>query len=121
LGTGFLITHELDAIANHEWRMLPLLNSMTDANAESVFVLAHVPLFALLLALSSSLNPKTRKVTQVVLCAFLIVHGLLHYFLSDQPGYEFESWVSSLLIYGAAFCGVAWFLAWRFENSAGTV
>jgi hypothetical protein len=56
LGMGSLFTHELDAVPNHEWRGLPLLQSLPDESAMVVFIAAHVPLFAVLIALVASSN-----------------------------------------------------------------
>ena len=47
-----LITHELDAVHKHEWRLLFVLRSMADAPACRAFVLLRVPLFAVLLWLA---------------------------------------------------------------------
>ena len=51
LGMAALFTHELDAMPNHEWRMIPFLRMLSDDVGMFVFVIAHVPLFALLIAL----------------------------------------------------------------------
>ena len=40
LGLGTLFTHELDAVANHEWRVLPLLCRLPDDAGMVVFVIA---------------------------------------------------------------------------------
>ena len=56
LGLATLFTHELDAIANHEWRVMPIFRSLPDEVAFNAFVLSHIPLFAVLIALVSSSN-----------------------------------------------------------------
>lgn len=111
LGLGLLFTHEMDAMPNHEWRVLPLLRSLPDASGELLFLLAHVPLFAVAIAFIASLNPKTRALSQKIASGFLIVHAILHYAFSGHADYEFDSLTSSILIYGAAVCGVAFFVA----------
>ncbi|MEL7313293.1 MAG: DUF6713 family protein, partial [Pseudomonadota bacterium] len=56
LGLGLLFSHELDAMPNHEWRVLPVLSQLEDSVGQTAFVVAHVPLFALIIALIASLN-----------------------------------------------------------------
>ena len=116
LGISLLFTHELDAMSNHEWRVLPGLNALSEAAGATAFLVAHVPLFALVIAFIASLNLKTRAKARNIASGFLIAHAAAHYLFSDNSAYEFSSLVSSLLIYGAALCGVAYFLALRLEN-----
>lgn len=40
-----LATHELDAMSNREWRVLPLFSLLPDNLGRVAFVAAHVPLF----------------------------------------------------------------------------
>jgi hypothetical protein len=110
LGLSLLFTHELDSMPNHEWRVLPVLRSLSDSAGEMTFLIAHVPLFFLVIAFVASLNQRTRANARNILCGFLIVHALLHYFFANDPAYEFSTLLSSTLIYGAALCGAACFL-----------
>lgn len=116
LGLGFLLTHEMDAMPNHEWRILPILKSLPDNTAELTFLLAHVPILALLIAFVASLNLKTRFLAQRIACGFLILHAALHFTFSGNSSYEFSSPVSTLLIFGAALCGIAFFLTLAIES-----
>ncbi len=50
LGMGTLFAHELDAMPNHEWQVLPLTSWMPNEIGMIVFVLLHIPLFAILIA-----------------------------------------------------------------------
>jgi len=111
LGLALLFTHELDAMPNHEWRVLPLLSSLSDSAGELTFILAHIPLFVIVFAGIGSLNSRTRSLTRDLASGFLIVHALLHFAFSGHPSYEFRSLMSTLLIYGAAACGLACLLA----------
>lgn len=111
LGLALLFTHELDSITNHEWRVLPLLRSLPESVGETVFIIAHIPLFALTIAYVASLNPRTRKLARDIVCGFFIVHAVLHLLFAGHSAYEFSSALSSLLIYGAALCGIAYFLS----------
>lgn len=105
LGLGTLFTHELDAISNHEWRLLPVLRSLPDEIATDVFVLLHVPLFAVLVALVSSSNHQLRNRSRLGVSIFLILHAGLHLWFMGDFGYEFSSTLSNVLIFGGALLG----------------
>lgn len=105
LGLGGLFTHELDAIPNHEWRGMPLLQALPDETAMVVFIAAHVPLFAILIALVASPNARIRSRSRLVIGGFLLVHGVLHALSAGQATYEFSSTLSDLLIFGSAALG----------------
>jgi hypothetical protein len=121
LGLGLLFTHEMDAMRNHEWRVLPILRSLSEANGEIAFLLAHVPLFALTIGFVASLRLRTRLIARKLASAFLIVHAILHLAFSGHPNYEFSASLSNTLIYGAAFCGAFYFLALAIASSHDAV
>ncbi len=108
-GVGFLFTHELDAVLNHEWRVLPLTSWLPEDIGQIVFIIAHLPLFAVLLGLIASENPATRNRTKFWVSAFLVLHAVLHALFMVHAQYEFDSWLSSMLIGGGAVCG-GWYL-----------
>jgi phosphotransferase system glucose/maltose/N-acetylglucosamine-specific IIC component len=113
LGMGALFSHELDAIPNHEWRGLPLLATLPDDTAMWLFIAAHVPLFAILVALVASRDERIRGLSRLGIGAFLVVHGLLHALSASEPTYEFSSRLSRLLIFGGAALGALYLaLAW---------
>ena len=116
LGLALLFTHELDSMPNHEWRVLPLLRSLSESAGETVFVVAHIPIFALTIACVASLNTRTRKLARDIACGFFVVHAILHALFSGHPAYEFPTLLSSTLIYGAAACGVVYFVAGVFRT-----
>ena len=120
LGLALLFTHELDSMPNHEWRVLPLLGSLSDATGEMTFLIAHIPIFALVIAFVASLNLKTRAMARDMASGFLIIHAILHYLFSGHPEYEFSAWLSSTLIYGAAICGATYFVAAWLERKQGS-
>ena len=110
LGLGSLLAHELDAIPNHEWRVLPLIRALPDDMAMQVFIAAHVPLFAILVAMIASDNPRIRNNSRAAVSAFLLIHGLLHALFTGHPAYEFSSVVSNLLIFGGAVLGALYLI-----------
>ena|SRR5210317_629040 len=111
LGLALLFTHEMDAMPNHEWQVLPLLSDLTDLAGRDVFVIAHIPIFAVVVAYIASLNSKTRSIARDLASGFLIAHAMLHLAFSGHPAYQFSSLLSSTLIYGASLCGALYFLA----------
>ena len=105
LGLGILFTHELDAIANHEWRIMPILRSLPEQVGMNTFVLLHIPLFAVLIALVASNDERLRRLSQLGVSAFLLIHGGLHIWFANEPDYEFASTISNALIFGGALFG----------------
>jgi hypothetical protein len=105
LGIGTLFAHELDAIANHEWRVMPILQSFSAEAAFTTFVLLHIPLFAVLIALVSSSNDRIRRLSRIGVSVFLLAHA----------GHEFDSLLSMFLIYGGAVFGGLYLVVSRRE------
>ena len=105
LGISTLFTHELDAMPNHEWRILPLTSWLPDEYGTIVFLFIHVPLFAVLMALVASTNEKIRIRSRIGISIFCIIHGLLHALFRGNTNYEFAHLSSNTLIFGAAFLG----------------
>ena len=116
LGLGTLFTHELDAMTSYEWRILPILGSLPDQMGMTVFLLAHIPLFAAIVALVASGNERTRDLSRLVASGFLLLHAVLHIWFSSDPNYGFVSDVSNWLIFGGAGLG-AIYLALTYRES----
>ena len=104
---AFLLAHELDAVAQSEWRLLPLLNLMADEPAYKTFVAAHVPLVVFLIWLFTHRSDTVRWRSQLVFDAFLCAHALVHWLMSDDVEYTFHSPLSESMIYGGAVVGLA--------------
>lgn len=119
IGMAALFTHELDAMTNHEWRGMPILGSLPDATAMTWFVVGHIPLFAVLVALVSSSKPRVRALSRLVIGGFLVLHGVLHALSMGEPTYEFHSTLSNALIFGAAACGVLYLGLEALQRSVG--
>ena len=114
LGLSFLLCHELDAVAEAEWRLLPVLSGMDDVDAYPLFVWLHVPLFALVLWWTGSTSAVVRRRSQLAVDAFLVIHAVLHTALHSHEDYTFHSTLSLACIYGAAAVGLLHgLLAWR--------
>lgn len=119
IGFALLLTHELDAVARGEWRVLPLTSWLPDEMGFTVFVLAHVPLFAWLLWLVGHPDAETRRRWQAVVSAFLVVHVGLHLLYAGHAHYDFDGAMSKLLIFGGgAFGALTLLQRWRKETPA---
>ncbi len=110
VGLGTLVTHELDAMSNAEWRVLPLLRLLPEDIAVPVFVLSHIPLVALIVGFIASTNTRTRNLSRTALSGFLVLHGIAHWLTSGDVNYQFASTISSVLIYGGAALGTIYLL-----------
>lgn len=110
IGLGFLFSHELDAVTQHEWRLLYVLRGLEDESGRDAFVLLHVPLFAALIGLSFASRPLLRAWSRLLLAAFMVVHVGLHWRLSGHPLYSFHDEISNTLIAGAGLCGLTYTL-----------
>ena len=110
LGVGLFFTHELDAMVNHEWRVLPLTGWLSDNAGRNVFILIHIPLFAVLVGLLSNQDEVIRLRTKFWVSAFFVIHGLLHAAFITHARYEFESLLSNILIFGGAICGMLYLI-----------
>ena len=118
LGMGTLFTHELDAMTNHEWRVLPLTSWMPDEYGALTFLLLHIPIFAVLIALVASRNEKIRFRSKIGISVFLIVHALFHILCSGNVNYEFVTITSNILIFGGAALGLVYSIMEFIERRA---
>jgi hypothetical protein len=87
---------------NHEWRVLPLTSWMPESIGQQVFIFAHIPLFAGLIALVASKNEQFSFRSKIAISAFILFHAFLHVVFNGSPAYEFESVTSIVLIFGGA-------------------
>ena len=117
VGFALLACHELDAVAQAEWRLLPFLSQMADEDAYTVFVFLHVPLFALLMWWTSSTSALVRFRAQLSVDAFMVIHVGLHMLFRLHADYTFHSALSQVCIFGAGAVGLAHaLLAMRARN-----
>lgn len=118
IGVSLLFTHELDAMTHEEWKLLPLTSRLNSDIGRLVFVIAHVPIFALVLGWLTSQIPRRVASAQFWIALFLVVHAVLHLAFSGQPEYSFNGILSNILIFGAALCGSAYLWGCRRNNGA---
>ena len=84
---------------------MPILRSFPEEVAYTTFVLLHIPIFAVLIALVFSSKAHVRRVSRIGVGVFLLVHAGLHMLFARTDGYEFSSSVSNVLIFGGAIVG----------------
>lgn len=105
------LTHELDAVKRHEWRVLPLTSFLPERLGEQIFIWVHVPLVFVILWWSSDPDGEGLRLG---LATFAVVHVGLHWLFRNHPAYEFNnrsSWSLILLTggLGAAYLSLALF------------
>ena len=116
LGFATIITHELDAMTQSEWKLLFILRSLPEETAPSAFVIIHIPLIAALLWLINNEYQLIKKWSRIAFAAFLLIHSGLHKLLEHNPNYTFNSLLSLGLIYGGGLLGLLYltviFISW---------
>lgn len=105
-GLSLLLTHELDAIKRHEWRIFPGLSNLKDNLSYPLFIVLHIPLFILILWLVCHPSESVRFWFQLSVDGFLILHLGLHYFFKSHEKYEFTQQLSKIIINLMALTGL---------------
>jgi hypothetical protein len=117
LGFSTLITHELDAMTQSEWKILIVLRSLPEEFASRIFVIIHIPLIALILWLTNHKSQYVQYWSRIAFAIFLMIHVGLHKLLEQHPSYNFNSFLSLSLIYGGGLSGFLYlvliFISWR--------
>lgn len=109
-GVAFLLTHEMDAVINVEWRLLFHLRNLDDAIASYWFVALHFPIFLAFIYFTRHPMQRVRDTFRLLVSIFLIVHSVLHFRLSSHPQYHFDSLISNIYIYAAGTLGFVYLL-----------
>lgn len=113
LAMAFFAGHELDAVAQHEWRLLPLLNLLNDEDGQIAFVLLHIPFFAGLFWAAGHEAGPIRLRSRLAFDIYLVVHAGVHFALSGHALYTFEAPVETITVYGGAATATAHMLLVR--------
>lgn len=104
LGLSSIILHEMDAVRCKEWRIFPGLSSLEDKLGFKIFMLAHVPLFYLLLW--GLLGQHDNTQVKLGLDVFFIVHVGLHLLFLRHTKNEFKDVLSWSIIISAGLFGL---------------
>lgn len=102
--------HELDAVAQSEWRLLYGLRHLDPALGQALFIALHVPLVAALIGLTGHSRPAVRRNSRRLLAGFAVVHAGLHVNLREHPLYLFDSPLSQALIFACAGAGLLYLI-----------
>lgn len=102
--------HELDAVAQSEWRLLYGLRHLDPALGQALFIALHVPLVAALIGLTGHSRPAVRRNSRRLLAGFAVVHAGLHFNLREHPLYLFDSPLSQALIFACAGAGLLYLI-----------
>lgn len=92
-----LLIHEFDAYRCKEWQIFPGLSGLPEEKGKRTFLLAHIPLLALLILGYSIdvLYPIFFKIVNV----FIILHVVLHILFIPHPKNQFKDWITwSILV-----------------------
>ena len=114
-GIALLITHELDAIAHHEWRMFPLICRLKDNIGYQVFIILHIPLLVLMFWFTVHSSESIRYIFQVGMDIFFILHLGFHYLFQSHPENELTGTFSNSLIVLTSMTGVVHLLLLTFS------
>lgn len=116
LGFATILTHELDAMTQSEWKLLFILKNLPEQTASVAFVLLHIPLITVLLWLTNNESEVVNNWSRIALAVFLVIHSGLHKLLENNPNYTFNSTLSLGLIYGGGLLGLLYliliFISW---------
>lgn len=107
----FIIVSRNPKVSKWAFQSIALVSFLPEELGFNTFVLIHIPLFAVLVAVVSSNNSRLRKLSRLGVGVFLLFHAGLHVLFTNVDGYEFDSMLSSLLIFGGAFVGGLYLLA----------
>jgi hypothetical protein len=97
--------HELDAMQQHEWRLLYGLRALDERTAATLFVALHLPLFVAISYFAFHADATMQLYCRRGLCAFFVVHALLHWRLMGDPRAAFDTALSLTLIHVCALFG----------------
>jgi hypothetical protein len=110
LGFATIITHELDAMMQSEWKLLFVLRSLPEETASFIFVIVHIPLFTMLMWLTNHESFSIQHWSRINVATFLIIHVGLHKLLENDPNYTFNSSLSLSLIYCSGLFGLLYLI-----------
>lgn len=105
VGLSFILTHEMDAVKQREWRIFPLTAWLEEKPGYFIFTTLHIPLYVLLFwGLYGADGPNRGLIRGIDI--FLIVHVFLHLLFLKHSKNEFKSALSWIIIVGAGVAGI---------------
>jgi hypothetical protein len=107
LALSLLFVHELDAVRCREWRIFPLTAFLDDETGMRVFILAHVPLFAIILFYAGKSLSAGGDGFSLSMAIFCVLHAFIHWAYERHPKCEFRNPLSRGIIWACAGAGLA--------------
>lgn len=102
---SLMMLHEMDAVRCHEWRIFPLLSSMSDRSGMLVFFWLHVPLVWLLVWYGAESVRSGGDGFSIGFAMFCIAHAFFHWAYERYPECEFKNALSRSIIWACAGFG----------------
>jgi len=105
-GLSLLLTHELDAIKRHEWRLFPGLSNLNEKISYQLFIVLHIPLLVFIFWFLCHPSERVQFWFQTGVDGFLIIHLGLHHYFKSHDKYEFTQPFSKFIINLMALAGL---------------
>ncbi|WP_353527779.1 DUF6713 family protein [Dysgonomonas capnocytophagoides] len=102
-GLSLFLIHEMDAIRHKEWKMFPILSSLSDRLGYIIFTCLHIPLFIGIFWFLA--NASIREIFIKTFDIFMIIHLILHVIFLEHRENKFRNLFSWLIIIGISLCG----------------
>lgn len=102
---SLLLGHELDAVTQAEWRLLPGLSLLGDDAGRDAFIALHLPLFGALVWAMFLSSPTVQRRSRLGLALFMMIHVGLHATLEVPGVSSFPELLSRTFILGAGLVG----------------
>ena len=90
ISLALFLVHEMDAIRQREWSMLPAISRLNNRTAYLVFTSIHIPFYGLLFYLLM-INEAVREELILILNIFFIFHAGLHIAFTNHRNNNFKS------------------------------
>ncbi|MDR2950574.1 MAG: hypothetical protein LBV71_15410 [Prevotella sp.] len=104
IGLSLFLIHEMDAIRCEEWKMFPVLSSLSDRKGYIIFTTLHIPIFIVIFWFIT--NVTTAGIFTKIFDVFMIIHFLLHLLFLNHEKNKFKDVFSWSIITGIAICGL---------------
>lgn len=105
LSLALIATHELDAMKQQEWLVLPLTSFLPEPIAWRAFTVLHVPIFYGLFRCASSPSMAIRSKFDRYFGGFCVFHAGLHLAFWMHKQNTFNNVMSQSIIWAAAAVG----------------
>lgn len=106
LNLTLFILHEIDAIANGEWKMFSFLQSFKERTQKIIFLYVHLPLPSLLVYYVYLVFASRNITVFIIVNSLAVLHFVIHLFALKWESNVFKSHISIILLGGIALTGL---------------